>query len=207
MSALSAAAIRLHLQNHDHKKRLVVTPILDPQTQLKNNQAGIDVRLGRVFSLPRAWTHGVAESLGEHSPAAPLETTVVSFGQAIIIHPHQFVLARTMEVVRLPVSLMAYVIGRSSWGRRGLTVATAVAVHPGFAGPITLELKNVGEVPIALYPFDRVAQLIFHDVEGADEATKPTASQFSFSFQPGLGDVRDSATRERISKMVVARSK
>jgi dUTPase len=47
----------------------------------------------------------------------------------------------------------------------GLIVATAVVVHPGFAGPITLELRNLGEVPLAIYPLERIAQLTFHELD------------------------------------------
>src|SRR5689334_19167489 len=130
------------MREQSARKRLVVAPLLDPQGQIKSGQAAIDVRLGRAFSMTRPWSQGVAEDYGRGvgrlaEPA--LEQIVLDFGEALIIHPHQFVLARTLEFVRLPQDLSAYVIGRSSWGRRGLIVATAVVVHPGFAGPITLE--------------------------------------------------------------------
>ena len=65
---------------------------------------------------------------------------------------------------------MAYVVGRSSWGRLGLIVATAIGVHPGFAGPLTLELRNLGETPLRLYPGQPIAQLFFHPVQTSDEA-------------------------------------
>jgi len=201
MSALSAQEIRALLKEPDPENRLTVSPILDPERQLSENQAALDVRLGRAFSIVRAWQQGVAEDLGaadDHGVLEPeLESFVLQFGEPLIIHPHQFVLARTLEVVRLPKNLLAYVIGRSSWGRRGLIVATAVVVHPGFSGPITLELKNVGEVPIALYPMDRIAQLTFHDVSVAGISTKVT-SQFASTFVPTLGSVRDPETYSRL---------
>jgi dCTP deaminase len=59
---------------------------------------------------------------------------------------------------------MSYVVGRSTWGRLGLTVATAIGIHPGFAGTLTLELRNLGETPLTLHPGDIVAQLFFHNV-------------------------------------------
>jgi dCTP deaminase len=59
---------------------------------------------------------------------------------------------------------MAYVVGRSTWGRLGLIVATALGVHPGFSGALTLELRNLGETPLRIYPGQVVAQLFFHDV-------------------------------------------
>src|SRR6202034_1896322 len=88
----------------------------------------------------------------------------VPFGGRIVIHPHQFILAATLEYIRLPTDLMAYVIGRSTWGRLGLIVATAVGIQPGFAGTLTWELRNLGEAPLSLYPGQIIAQIFFHRV-------------------------------------------
>ncbi len=207
MSALSCQRVLARLRDADPKRRLVISPILDPLRQLPAAQVGVDVRLGRGFSIPRPWAQQVAEALEPPEATEPtLETTALEFGQALVIHPHQFVLARTLEIVRLPSDLLAYVIGRSSWGRRGLIIATAVVVHPGFAGPITLELKNLGEVPIVLYPFDRIAQLVFHEV-GVDKSAAEGASQFASTYTPVLGSVRDPDTELRIRAFREMRSK
>ena len=100
----------------------------------------------------------------------------------------------------MPRDLLAYVIGRSSWGRRGLIVATAVVIHPGFAGPITLELRNLGEMPIALYPMDRIDPLTFHETTG-DVPNPVEMSQFTASFEPTLGRVRDETEARRLRKL------
>jgi dCTP deaminase len=63
---------------------------------------------------------------------------------------------------------MAYVIGRSSWGRVGLNIATATMVSPGFKGSITFEMLNMGTVPIGLYPGTRIAQLVFHKLSKSE---------------------------------------
>jgi dCTP deaminase len=204
MSALSYSQIKEYLTKAEPAERLVVSPLLDPATQLDSKQAAVDVRLGRFFSIVRPWVQGVAELIDARSLEPSLENVVLGFGQPFIIHPHQFVLARTLETFRLPTSLLAYVIGRSSWGRRGLIVATAVVVHPGFSGPITLELRNLGETPIALYPMDRIAQLTFHEV-GSPSAQHQT-SQFASLFYPTLGQVRDPKTLEGLRSMVAKRS-
>lgn len=164
MTVLTTEQIRARLIDPTPENRLIITPILDPSTQLKKGDVSIDVRLGRAFAVPRPWSHSAMEDVSDSLHGTLVEHIFLDYGQPFVLHPHQFVLARTLEVVRLPADLMAYVVGRSSWGRRGLTVATATAVHPRFYGPITLELKNVGEVPISLYTFDRVAQLVFHSV-------------------------------------------
>ncbi|MGX9390543.1 dCTP deaminase domain-containing protein [Nitrobacteraceae bacterium UC4449_H16] len=53
-------------------------------------------------------------------------------------------------------------VADGTWGRLGMIVATAVGIHPGFAGSLTLELRNLGGAPITLYPGQTIAQLFFH---------------------------------------------
>jgi dCTP deaminase len=89
----------------------------------------------------------------------------VPLGDAVTIHPHQFILGVTLEYIRLPSDLMAYVVGRSSFGRLGLIIATAIGVHPHFFGALTLELRNLGEAPVRLYPGQTIAQLFFHELK------------------------------------------
>lgn len=83
----------------------------------------------------------------------------VPLGDPFVLHPGQFVLGATLEFLVMPNDLIGQVLSRSSWGRLGLLVATAVAVQPGFRGVLTLELVNAGAVPITLRPGLRVAQL------------------------------------------------
>jgi dCTP deaminase len=95
----------------------------------------------------------------------------VPFGDAFILHPRNFVLGGTLEWIRLPADLAGYVIGRSSWGRHGLIIATATGVHPGFTGCLTLELTNVGEIPITVKPGTAICQLFLHEVKSQDPAS------------------------------------
>lgn len=82
----------------------------------------------------------------------------------------------------MPPFLAAYVIGRSSWGRDGLIIATAVGVHPNFSGVLTLELTNLGEIPIRLYPGLTIAQLFIHNVD-----EQPTRDAIKSSFAGSTG--------------------
>lgn len=182
MNALSTEAIRDRLRhNRRLADRLVISPLLNEHTQAKDGQAAVDVRLGFEFCLVVASSFGAISEFGA-KPTKPNSagTTVgdfsklyqrrfIPFGGNIIIHPHQFVLAQTLEYLRLPPDLMAYVVGRSTWGRLGLIVATAVGIHPNFAGNLTLELRNLGETPLSLYPGQPIAQLFFHRVRAIDE--------------------------------------
>jgi dCTP deaminase len=79
-------------------------------------------------------------------------------------------------------------VGKSSWGRRGLIIATAIGVHPGFKGCLTLELTNVGEIPVAIKPGMAVCQLFLHEVRehGGEWVDQ---SQFVGMRKPRLGKI------------------
>jgi dCTP deaminase len=142
-------------------ERLAVIPLLE------SNQVGpasIDLRLGTEFLLLRR-TARPSVNPGPDQDFRPediVDRVAVRFGEPLWLHPGQFVLGATLEYLRLPRNMGAYVLGRSSWGRVGLLVATAVMVQPGYRGALTLELVNEGESPIALYPGVRIAQLAVH---------------------------------------------
>jgi dCTP deaminase len=108
-----------------------------------------------------------------------------SLGDSFHLQPGEFAIARSLEYVSLPEDLSAQVLSRSSWGRLGLTVATATLVQPGFGGTITLELANVSNTPIVLNIGTRVAQLSF----AADCRHEPSA--------PSEADCRDLLARNR----------
>jgi dCTP deaminase len=139
-------------------ERLFITPLLKPN---QIGAASVDVRLGSEFLQLRR-TSGAGLDPRTQTPAEldeMLERIVVPFGKGMWLHPSHFVLAATLEYIRLPADIGADVVGRSSWGRVGLIVATAVMAHPGFTGCLTLELINEGDSPIRLYPGVRIAQL------------------------------------------------
>lgn len=85
--------------------------------------------------------------------------------QEFVLPPNRFVLASTVEVVRLPDDICAEVIGRSSVGRLGLFVENAGWIDPGFEGNITLELFNANEYPIILEAGRRVCQIVFYRMD------------------------------------------
>jgi len=87
-----------------------------------------------------------------------------------VLHPGEFVLGSTLEMVALPDDLAARVEGKSSLGRLGLlTHATAGFVDPGFTGHVTLELSNVATLPIMLWPGMKIGQLAFFRLSSSAE--------------------------------------
>lgn len=163
-------------------------------SELKNSgAAAIDLRLGcwfQVFRGPRL------SHLDVYSPTAtpPSESQLtkrhyVPLGQPFVLHPRAFVLAVTLEWMRLPSDLAGYVTARSSWGRHGLIIATAVGIHPGFTGCLTLELTNVGEVPITIKPGTTICQLFLHNVISGDPSLVDR-SRFVGHRMPKLGTIK-----------------
>jgi dCTP deaminase len=143
----------------------VVAPHPDLGTLKASGSASLDLRLGTWFlSLKTARVPYL--TFGAQGAGSQIsKTTYVPFGNEYVLHPGKFVLCVTLEWIRLPGNLAAYVIGRSSWGRRGLVIATATGVHPGFKGCLTLELGNLGELPMAIKPGAQICQLFLHRVE------------------------------------------
>jgi dCTP deaminase len=202
MAALSGVAIRKRLTSESLEDRLVVSPILEPGEQLRDDQASIDVRLGFQFALMvPSLVESVDEFEGDQPPLLSSLYTrqYVPFGRRIVIHPHQFILAATLEYLRLPNNLMAYVLGRSTWGRLGLIVATAVGIQPNFAGTLTLELRNLGETPLSLYPGQIIAQLFFHEISGAKDGEG--LGQYSGAVELLPKQLSPQGTHDRIRKI------
>ena len=87
-----------------------------------------------------------------------------------ILHPGEFVLGSTLEYVRLPHDLVARLEGKSSLGRLGLLIhSTAGYVDPGFEGHLTLELSNVANLPITIYPGMKIGQISFFQLTSPAE--------------------------------------
>jgi dCTP deaminase len=179
------------LDNPDLEERLVVTPLL---TEDQVGESSIDLRLGTDFLLLRRTVSAgidLADPGLEQQLEDIYEAVSVELGGAVWLHPQQFVLGSTFEFVRIPPTCAAYVLGRSSWGRLGLLVATAVMIHPGFTGAITLELENVGDSPIKLYPGLKIAQLAVHALPDA------TAYSYARKYQSPTGPQASRLAKEQ----------
>lgn len=172
----------------ENKDPLVITPSPPDLNKLRESgAASIDIRLGTWFMTLREarMTHLAVDAPGSQTKLT--KTHYVPFGSEYYLHPQSFVLSVTLEWIRLPKDIAAYVIGKSSWGRRGLIIATATGVHPGFKGCLTLELSNVGELPVAIKPGMEICQLFLHTVKTDTEAVDK--SLFIGLQRPALGKV------------------
>ena len=144
--------------------RLVIDPLDDDAIQ----PSSIDVRLDRYFRVfaNHRYTH-IDPAVAQDD----LTEMVEPHGdEPFILHPGEFVLGSTLEQVGIPADLAARLEGKSSLGRLGLmTHSTAGFLDPGFVGHVTLELSNVANLPITLYPGMRIGQIAVFQLTTAAE--------------------------------------
>ncbi len=133
---------------------------IDPFDDGLVQPCSVDVRVGSAF---RVFRNSRYPYIDVRQPMEDLtELVTVADGEPFILHPGEFVLGVVLERVRLPDDIVATLDGKSSLGRLGLVVhQTAGVVDAGFDGHITLELANVANLPITVYPRMRIAQLSF----------------------------------------------
>ncbi|MBB6174707.1 dCTP deaminase [Nocardiopsis mwathae] len=131
---------------------------IDPYDPGLIQPSSIDVRLDRYF---RVFENHKYPHIDPAIEQPDLTRVVAAEGdEAFILHPGEFVLASTYEVITLPDDIASRLEGKSSLGRLGLlTHSTAGFIDPGFSGHVTLELSNVATLPIKLYPGMKIGQL------------------------------------------------
>lgn len=173
--------------NTPWEERLVVEPFFPESVTLDSVSNSLDFHLGNRFTILRSRRSSQHDPLSED----PKQDVVVGelfipMGKDFTLNPGQIVLGTTLEWFRFPYDLMAYVIGRSIWGRRGLLIVTASAVHPGSSGTITLEMSNLGEVGLHLRPGAAIGQLFFSQVDMGPHP-KQRRSTFSGALRPIIG--------------------
>ncbi len=147
--------------------------------------SSMDLRLGRFFKMYKHSSIAVIDPLKEYESLT--QTLEITTGEPFIIQPGEFVLAVTMEKVKIANDIVARVEGRSSLGRLGIIVhSTAGFVDAGFEGTITLEMTNINRMPVALYPGMRICQLAFETMSSMADVPygKKSSSKYQGQFLP-----------------------
>jgi dCTP deaminase len=136
--------------------RIVIEPIDERNIQ----PSSVDLHVDRYF---RVFRNDTTPYIDPKDPQEDLtELVEVIDDRAFILHPGEFVLGSTLERVALPNDLVARLEGKSSMGRLGLLIhSTAGFVDAGWDGHLTLELSNVANLPIAIYPGMKIGQISF----------------------------------------------
>ena len=148
--------------------------LLDPWDSEMLQPSSIDVRLDRHF---RVFQNSRYTHIDPRERQDELTTPVEAAGDdPFVLHPGEFVLGSTFESVGLPDDLAGRLEGKSSLGRLGLlTHSTAGFIDPGFTGHITLELSNVANLPITLWPGMKIGQLCLFRLSSPAENPYGTA--------------------------------
>ena len=169
--------------------------VIDPFDAACVQPSSVDLHVDAEFRVFRNNRYPFIDVRNEQPDLT--ELVDVPDGEPFILHPGEFVLGSTAERVALPDDLVARLEGKSSLGRLGLLIhSTAGYVDPGWDGYLTLELSNVANLPITIYPGMKIGQISFFrlstpaDVPYGSSSTKskyqgqrgPTASRFFEEF-------------------------
>lgn len=161
--------------------RIVIEPFEPEFVQ----PSSIDLRVDRHF---RVFENHLYPFIDPKEPQSDLTSIVeAEKKQPFMLHPGEFVLGSTLEIVRLSNDIVARLEGKSSLGRLGLLIhSTAGFVDPGFEGHLTLELSNVASLPIAIYPEMKIGQISFYQLSTpADTPYGSTAAGSKYQGQRG----------------------
>jgi dCTP deaminase len=157
------------LSDRDIRREIAAGRVsLEPYDAGLVQPSSVDVRLDRYFRTFENHRYPHIDPAEEQPDLTRLLETTPD--EPFILHPGEFALGSTYEVVTLPDDIAARVEGKSSLGRLGLlTHATAGFIDPGFSGHVTLELSNVATLPIKLWPGMKIGQLCFFQLSSPAE--------------------------------------
>ena len=147
------------LSDRDIKREIEAGRVkVEPFDSAMIQPSSVDVRLDRFFRVFENHKYSYIDPSIEQPDLTRM--VEVPADEEFILHPGEFVLASTYEVITLPDDVAGRLEGKSSLGRLGLlTHSTAGFIDPGFSGHITLELSNVANLPVKLFPGMKIGQL------------------------------------------------
>lgn len=192
---LSDRDIKKALQN----KHIRITPQPDLAAQLGSNS--LDLRLGNSFRVFEHSKYAYIDPFDTASNAAVTRELMVQENERFIIQPGDFVLGTTIEYVEIPDDMTGRLEGRSSIGRLGIVIhSTAGSIECGFQGKITLEIANMGKMPVALYPGMRICALSFEKLSSPAAVPYYKKKSAKYANQAGPGESRISTEETNIGK-------
>lgn len=180
----SIGSIHMVLSDRDIKKaikerRIVIEPAPDFKTQL--GSCSVDLRLGKVFRVFQHSKYPYIDPLKKDYTTEVTRKVVLKDGEQFIMQPGEFVLAITLERVKIPPDLMGRLEGRSSLGRLGIVVhSTASIFDAGWDGKCVLELGNLGGMAVKLSPGMRICAMSFEEL--TSEADIPYIDKISAKY-------------------------
>ena len=153
-------------------RSLVISPLLQARYDAFDSDS-VDLRLGTFFLSPQVppppfFSPGTSKP-GHQRLRIPL-------GYYLVVPAHETVLGVTLEFIKLPYNVSGQILTKSSVARTFVVIETAPWIHPGYRGCLTLEIANVSNTPLLLYPGRLVAQLVLFDVPKAKRTTKKSGT-------------------------------
>lgn len=187
---LSDRDIRQHIESG----KIRLTPAIDFETQL--GSCSIDLRLGNVFRTFEHSKYPFIDLRNGVDVNEVMREMRVEDDETFVLHPGQFVLGMTKESMELAPDILARLEGRSSLGRLGIIVhGTASVFDPGWVGNATLELGNVGIIPVGLYPGMRICSFTFEPLSSPAEV--PYGKRRSSKYVNQTGPLASKFVREQ----------
>ena len=155
------------IRSYIKEKKITIDPVPDYKTQLSG--ASLDLKLGDEF---RVFEYTQSTVIDPKNMEECTRKVKLKKGKYFVVHPGEFVLGITKEVVGIDDTLCARIDGKSSIGRMGIVVhSTAGHVNPGWKGKLTLEISNIGKLPVILYPDMRICVLLFEELSSTAEVS------------------------------------
>jgi len=152
----------IDIRRYLHEGKIRIAPELPPE---QFGSCSIAFRLGAEFSVFEHSRHAFIDVREKGAIQDLMRTVVVKPGEPFILQPREFALAITEETLELDDDVLGRLEGRSSLGRIGIIVhGTAGLFDPGWRGKATLELSNLGIMPVALYPGMRICSFTFEQL-------------------------------------------
>jgi len=173
------------IPDHKIKKLLKEGKIkIEPLKEEQIKSACVDLSLGSEF---RTFRH-ISEPYIDSKTPKNYTNIVVMDDDRFILHPGEFVLGITEEKISLPSDITAYVDGKSSLGRIGITAhITSGFIDPGFEGKLVLEITNLGKMPVVLYSGMKICKILFFNMSSASETPYNKRKDSKYHGQMNIG--------------------
>lgn len=165
-------------------KKIIIKPTPKYEEQLGSNS--IDLRLGNTFRIFDHSRYPYIDPFKKNIGDEITREVRKKKSEPFIIQPGEFALGTTIEYVEVPDDLVGSLEGRSSIGRLGIIIhSTAASIECGFRGNITLEIANLGKMPVALYPGMRICSISFLELTSPAEVPYYKKKGAKYSGQVG----------------------
>lgn len=163
MAVLSKISMKLRMRLPiSNPSSFVVTPLVEPDSAFEED--ALDLRLGSHFLLPQQPPLPFNEPNSESAHSGH-QRIHIPLGSSLVVPAHQTVLGSTLEFIKVPYDVAGEILTKSSVARTFVVIETAPWIHPNYRGCLTLEIANVSNTPLLLYPGRPIGQLVLMEID------------------------------------------